>query len=230
MSLFPGFAHVDAFGADDEYESGEEVGFVTLDLGHVEPQLVPQTSSYRLAGLDTPTPFLQLSGATFKGEHTQLLGSEILFTNGRDEANPNKRFVVPVATTSTRIRFSEVLVRPPPEPGELATAEELQEDALTAAQKQLIRRRKRASQIFRKAGDKPRRRRRRRSEIEADEEAAAAVKKKGKKKKEIETTDDDAEWSEDQQSVEDDPADPEPMVVDEEPVAGSSRLPADESG
>lgn len=53
-SLFPGFSQVEAFGADDEYETlengevDEEVVYVTLDLGQVEPTLVPSSSSYRL--------------------------------------------------------------------------------------------------------------------------------------------------------------------------------------
>ena len=52
-ALFPGYKHVEAFGADDEYESKdgvveEEVEYVTLDLGSVEPTLVPSSSSYRL--------------------------------------------------------------------------------------------------------------------------------------------------------------------------------------
>ena len=47
-SLFPGYKHVEAFGPDSEYEDGEEVEYVTLDLGTVEPTLVPSSSSYRL--------------------------------------------------------------------------------------------------------------------------------------------------------------------------------------
>lgn len=34
-------------------------------------------------GLDTPTPFLQLSGSIFKGEHDRLLGTELLFTESK---------------------------------------------------------------------------------------------------------------------------------------------------
>ena len=107
-ALFPGYKHVEAFGADDEYESKdgvveEEVEYVTLDLGSVEPTLVPSSSSYRLIvsprvvyphsmcshafdasmqGLDTPTPFLQLSGTMLKGQHVSLLGTELLFAEG----------------------------------------------------------------------------------------------------------------------------------------------------
>jgi general transcription factor 3C polypeptide 6 len=52
--LAPGFRQVDVFGSDDVYERGEngevieEVSYVTLDLGAVEPTLVPSTSTYRL--------------------------------------------------------------------------------------------------------------------------------------------------------------------------------------
>lgn len=53
-SLFPNHHYIDAFGDDDEYERDEdgniieEVEYVTLDLGVVEPTLIPSTSSYRL--------------------------------------------------------------------------------------------------------------------------------------------------------------------------------------
>lgn len=53
-TLCPGYTQVSSFGPDDEYERGEdgaveeEVSYVTLDLGSVEPTLVPSSSSYRL--------------------------------------------------------------------------------------------------------------------------------------------------------------------------------------
>ena len=52
-SLFPGYKCVEVFGPDEDYESKdgvieEEVEYVTLDLGSVEPTLVPSSSSYRL--------------------------------------------------------------------------------------------------------------------------------------------------------------------------------------
>ncbi|KAF8978645.1 hypothetical protein BDQ17DRAFT_1264090 [Cyathus striatus] len=81
-SLCPGYRHVDAFGPDDDYED-EEVSYVTLDLGSIEPTLVPSSSSYRLIGLDSPTPFLQLSGTILKGRHDSLLGTELLFTEDK---------------------------------------------------------------------------------------------------------------------------------------------------
>ncbi|KAF9493957.1 hypothetical protein BDN71DRAFT_1394080 [Pleurotus eryngii] len=79
-SSFSGYKRVDAFGAEQEYEEdSEEVSYVTLDLGVIEPTLVPSSAEYRLIGLDTPTPFLQLSGTIFKGQHDLLLGTELLF-------------------------------------------------------------------------------------------------------------------------------------------------------
>lgn len=52
-SLLQGFTQVEKFRDDQEYEQIdgeviEEVEYVTLDLGSVEPTLVPSTSSYRL--------------------------------------------------------------------------------------------------------------------------------------------------------------------------------------
>jgi len=47
-SLFVGFKQVEAFGPDEDYETDEEVSYVTLDLGEIEPSLVPSSSSYRL--------------------------------------------------------------------------------------------------------------------------------------------------------------------------------------
>jgi len=48
-SLFPGFKHVSSFSPDDSvYESEEEVSYLTLDLGSIEPTLVPNTNEYRL--------------------------------------------------------------------------------------------------------------------------------------------------------------------------------------
>ncbi|KAI0808171.1 hypothetical protein C8Q74DRAFT_117018 [Fomes fomentarius] len=116
--LFPGYRQVEAFGPDDEYEPQdgeieEEVEYVTLDLGTVEPTLVPSSSSYRLVGLDTPTPFLQLSGTMLKGQHVSLLGTELLFAESTDEIHDRgKKPLVHVANTERRIRFKEVELRP----------------------------------------------------------------------------------------------------------------------
>lgn len=48
-TLVPGYTHVDAFGPASDYdEHSEEVSYLTLDLGAVEPTLVPSSSSFRL--------------------------------------------------------------------------------------------------------------------------------------------------------------------------------------
>lgn len=121
-SLAPGYKQVDVFGPDEDYESEEEVVYVTLDLGAVEPALVPSSSSFRLIGLDTPTPFLQLSGTVFKGQHQSLLGTELLFTDAKDDhADRTRKPLVHVGASEQRIRFKEVEVR--------AKTNELPEDA-----------------------------------------------------------------------------------------------------
>ena len=47
-NLCPGYINVEGFGQDEDYESEEEIQYVTLDLGDVEPQLVPSSTTYRL--------------------------------------------------------------------------------------------------------------------------------------------------------------------------------------
>lgn len=48
-TLVPGYKQVESFGPDEDYlEEEEEVSYVTLDLGVVEPTLLPSTSTYRL--------------------------------------------------------------------------------------------------------------------------------------------------------------------------------------
>ncbi|KAI0085272.1 hypothetical protein BDY19DRAFT_909230 [Irpex rosettiformis] len=131
-SLINGYVQVEDFQNDEEYEDidgeiVEEVEYVTLDLGSIEPTLVPSSSSFRLIGLDSPTPFLQLSGTVFKGEHQTLLGTELLFTDSKgtsgarlllfqlvlqrsedDQGERNKKTLTHVANTERRIRFKEV--------------------------------------------------------------------------------------------------------------------------
>ncbi|EKM74215.1 hypothetical protein AGABI1DRAFT_109971 [Agaricus bisporus var. burnettii JB137-S8] len=108
----------DEEGEESEYE--EEIEYVVLDLGNTEPTLVPSSQTYRLIGLDTPTPYLQLSGTILQGRHENLLGSELLFTDdkgysGRSihlDAMGKKKSVTHVSTTSKRISFKEVRLRP----------------------------------------------------------------------------------------------------------------------
>ncbi|KAF7293188.1 TFIIIC-sub6 domain-containing protein [Mycena chlorophos] len=138
--LVPGYTQVDSFTASDEYEEEEEVVYVTLDLGgDVDSALLPSSKSYRLIGLDTPTPFLQLSGTIFKGRHDELLGTELLFTEDQGASTSisytstdmltriadaagdwNKRTMAHVANTERRIVFKQVQlkdkVQPAPPP------------------------------------------------------------------------------------------------------------------
>ncbi|KAG2153929.1 hypothetical protein DEU56DRAFT_429188 [Suillus clintonianus] len=113
-SPFTGYCQVDSFGPDEEYLSDDEDFYVTLDLGTVEPTLLPSSSTYRLVGLDTPTPFLQLSGSFFRGRHDTLLGSELLFTEGKNDFERNTRALTHVGVTERRIRFKEVQLREKP--------------------------------------------------------------------------------------------------------------------
>ncbi|KAJ7074503.1 hypothetical protein C8F01DRAFT_1361128 [Mycena amicta] len=120
--LVDGYKQVDAFLEDEEYED-EEVVYVTLDLGSgVDAALIPSSKSYRLIGLDTPTPFLQLSGTVFRGRHDELLGTEMLFTEGKDTGDWSKRSLAHVGNTERRISFKEVQLKekvpPPPSTGE----------------------------------------------------------------------------------------------------------------
>jgi len=116
-SLCPGHKHVSAFSpslsspkssstdakaAEEDVGYAEEVEYVALDLGNIEPTLVPSSSTYRLIvrlffvswpsvwadekslqGLDTPLPFLQLSGTILRGRHDNLLGSELIFSDDK---------------------------------------------------------------------------------------------------------------------------------------------------
>ncbi|KAF8970963.1 hypothetical protein BDZ97DRAFT_1652038 [Flammula alnicola] len=102
-SLCPGYKHVEAFGPHEEYEDEEEVFYVTLDMGNVEPTLVPSSSSYRLI----VSPWTVL-----KGRHDLLLGTELIFTDDKGIHDWNKRSVVHVANTEQRIAFQEVTLIP----------------------------------------------------------------------------------------------------------------------
>ncbi len=48
MSLCPGYHQVTQFGPDDDYEEEEKIFYVTLELGNVEPALIPSCDSYYL--------------------------------------------------------------------------------------------------------------------------------------------------------------------------------------
>lgn len=55
QELFPGYHQVEEFGSDADYED-EETTYITLDLGNVEPTLVPSASSYYLIVHQPPRP------------------------------------------------------------------------------------------------------------------------------------------------------------------------------
>jgi hypothetical protein len=100
-SLCPRFKQVEEFGPDEEYEDEETFYAQLLWISatsnprcYQRPQSidllcvsldVPDEASLiqRTQGLDTPSPFLQLSGTIFKGQHDSLLGTEILFTDAK---------------------------------------------------------------------------------------------------------------------------------------------------
>jgi hypothetical protein len=49
QTLISGYKQVESFGPDEDYlDEEEEVSYVTLDLGMVEPTLLPSSSTYRL--------------------------------------------------------------------------------------------------------------------------------------------------------------------------------------
>ncbi|KAG2148814.1 hypothetical protein DEU56DRAFT_909129 [Suillus clintonianus] len=98
-SPFTGYHQVDSFCLDEEYLSEDDVFYVTLDLGAVEPTLLSSSSTFRLVGLDTPTPFLQLSGSFFTGQHDiQLRGKSHgrLGEDGSAPAGNDSKNVAPV--------------------------------------------------------------------------------------------------------------------------------------
>ncbi|KAK0502452.1 hypothetical protein EDD18DRAFT_1100889 [Armillaria luteobubalina] len=80
MALCPGYHQVTQFGPDGGYEEEEEITYIALELGNVEPSFIPNCDSYHLVGLDTGTPFLQLTGTVLEGRHEVLLGTELLFS------------------------------------------------------------------------------------------------------------------------------------------------------
>ncbi|KAG9011503.1 hypothetical protein FRB90_007218, partial [Tulasnella sp. 427] len=111
--LFPNSVELSEFAPeDDAYEYEYETTYVTLDLGYIDQNLLLNASSCKLIGLDTPTPYLQLPGITMRGAQSDLIGSELIFADGRDPENRSRRFVTHVGTTSKRITFEPVKLKP----------------------------------------------------------------------------------------------------------------------
>ncbi|KAJ3846543.1 hypothetical protein EV368DRAFT_52652 [Lentinula lateritia] len=80
VGLCTGYRLVEQFGPDEEYEDEVEDFYVTLDLGAVEPTLIPNSSTYCLI---MTTPFMQLSGTVLQGRHKSLLETELVFVEGK---------------------------------------------------------------------------------------------------------------------------------------------------
>ncbi|PBK82138.1 hypothetical protein ARMGADRAFT_947123, partial [Armillaria gallica] len=91
MSICSGYHQVNAFGPGDDYEKEEEIFYVTLELGNVEPVLIPSCDSY----------YLVLAGTVFKGRHEMLFGTELLFSE-------HEHAVSYMESTQQRICFREV--------------------------------------------------------------------------------------------------------------------------
>lgn len=92
--------------------------YITLDLGQLDPSLIPNATSYKLVGLESPTPFLQVGGSTFKGDYETLIGTEIILQDSPQAGTPaSSRILQPVGMTSNRIRFKEVQLIPKTFPG-----------------------------------------------------------------------------------------------------------------
>jgi len=170
-SLIPGYKLVEAFGPDEQYETTadgdveEVVSYVTVDVAGIDPALVASSSSFRLIGLDTPTPFLQLSGTILKGRHQQLLGTELLFLEGKDDADPTKKSLALVGTTEQRIKLTPVELVPKGE-STAPPAESEAKERKAKKQERLIDR------AMGKTSDPPRRRRSTKGKERAQEQAS----------------------------------------------------------
>ncbi|KAL5514007.1 hypothetical protein ACEPAG_2768 [Sanghuangporus baumii] len=126
QGLFPGYKHVERFGPDEDYDDDEvEECYVTLDLGSIDQTLVPSSNSYRLIGLDTTTPFLQLSRTIMRGHYKTLIGTELIFKDVSEETDPDPSSTTAFASSSgsknniryftktdRRIQFRQVGLKP----------------------------------------------------------------------------------------------------------------------
>ncbi|KAL5501086.1 hypothetical protein ACEPAH_9473 [Sanghuangporus vaninii] len=124
--LFSGYKYVEQFGPEEDYDDDEvEECYVTLDLGSVDQTLVPSSSSYRLVGLDTPSPFLQLSRTVMRGHFRTLIGTELIFKDVLEEIDPDPSSATTEASTNSkqnniqyftktdrRIQFRQVELKP----------------------------------------------------------------------------------------------------------------------
>ncbi|KZO91936.1 hypothetical protein CALVIDRAFT_601894 [Calocera viscosa TUFC12733] len=122
--LGPKWKHVDSFSdLGSDYSEEEEVEYVTFDLGVPSSSAGPlQVPHYRLVGLDTERPFLQVGNTIYEGAHQTLVGTEIVLRDMRDPTNKSSKHVTPQHLSSRRVRFREVTFRDRPPPGSAAPA------------------------------------------------------------------------------------------------------------
>ncbi|KAL5522006.1 hypothetical protein ACEPAF_1862 [Sanghuangporus sanghuang] len=149
QDLFSGYKHVEQFGPEEDYEDDEvEECYVTLDLGCVDQTLVPSSSSYRLVGLDTPTPFLQLSRTVMRGRFRTLIGTKLIFKDVSEETDPDPSSATTSASTNSkqnniqyftktdrRIQFRQVELKP--KISDSASQEQQEQDGQYAPQSSL---------------------------------------------------------------------------------------------
>ncbi|KAK4053524.1 hypothetical protein OIV83_001692 [Microbotryomycetes sp. JL201] len=105
---------------DDEWEE-DEVCYLTLDFGKL-PTGAVTNGELQLLGLNSDTPFARVGGSIFRGQHEQLIGSEIFLDRNRKSqqrtdkggvliyfSTANDGTVSPLPrTTSARVRFEPV--------------------------------------------------------------------------------------------------------------------------
>ncbi|KAL1921676.1 uncharacterized protein VTP21DRAFT_10318 [Calcarisporiella thermophila] len=106
---------------NEESEYEEETTYVVLDLGKdADPELLRNSDSYSLIGIDTPTPYFQIGPYTYKGHFDEVLGTELLFeprdtggvdTLGENASNANKSAHY-IGHTTKKIMFSKVELQP----------------------------------------------------------------------------------------------------------------------
>ncbi|KAF9035252.1 hypothetical protein BJ165DRAFT_1303021, partial [Panaeolus papilionaceus] len=127
-SLCPGYRYVEKFADDEEYEEEEEVTYVTLDLGNVEPTLVPSSTEYRLIVRRT----------IFKGRHDMLLGTELVFTDNKGTHDRAKKPLIHATNIEQRITFKEVTLVPkgsPQDSGANSTSSKQAKKVVTSSSK-----------------------------------------------------------------------------------------------
>lgn len=122
-SPYAGLTRADMLAHPLVEDEEEEITYLVLELGAVDPSLIPNCASMRLVGLETPTPFLQLGDSVFKGIHVSNLGTELLFNDATPDG-PSRSLTLH-AQTEHKILFNPVMLTPKqaPEPEPEPTSE-----------------------------------------------------------------------------------------------------------